>query len=87
MLRNRIRRTLAGVPRAHARQLIAFRDTCGDALPDEKREVLDAFLAARRGFFRRLAYLFRSHVHRQGLFENGSFRLLYLFGGYREDKK
>lgn len=84
VFKNRVRRTLAGVPRAHAKQLIAFRDTCGDRLPAEHAATLSQFLAARRGFFSRLGYLFRGDAHRQSFFENLGFRLLYLFGGYNE---
>ncbi len=86
VLRNRIRRTLAGVPRAHAKQLIALQECCGDALPDERKDELSAFLSSRRCFFRRAAYLLRARTHRQGFFENLGFRVLYLFGSYNDKK-
>lgn len=82
VLRNRFRRTLAGVPRSHAAQLIAFDHTCGDRLSDADRRELSRFLSSRRNFFTRLGYLFRARAHRQSFFENLGFRTLYLFGGY-----
>ena len=87
VLRNRFRRTLAGVPRAHGRQLVAFRDLCGDRLSEKDRQELTRFLNARKNFFSRLAYLFRARAHRQSFFENLGFRILYLFGKYKEVKK
>ncbi len=87
VLRNRFRRTLAGVPLSHAKQLIAFRERCGDRLCARDRTELDRFLDARRNFFTRLGYLFRARAHRQSFFENLGFRTLYLFGRYNEKQK
>ena len=84
VLRNRFRRTLAGVPLSHAKQLVAFRERCGDRLCDRDRTELDRFLGARRNFFTRLGYLLRARAHRQSFFENLGFRTLYLFGRYNE---
>ncbi len=86
VIKNRIRRTCAGVPRCHAKQLAAFVKLHGESLPPAAKEEADRFLLARRSFFRRAAYLLRARAHRQSFLENHSFRLLYLFGGYNQKR-
>ena len=84
VMKNRFRRTLAGVPHCHAVQLASFVALHGDKLPPAAKEEADRFLSARQGFFRRAAYLLHARAHRQSFIENQSFRLLYLFGGYND---
>ena len=87
VLRNRFRRTLAGVPLSHAKQLIAFERACGDRLSLRDQKEVTRFLSSRRNFFTRLGYLFRARAHRQSFFEDLGFRTLYLFGRYNEKEK
>ncbi|MBQ9735579.1 MAG: glycosyltransferase [Clostridia bacterium] len=92
VLKNRIRRTLAGVPNGHGKQLFAFREATrrADAPPLKERYAreIDSFLAgAERGVLSRLKFLSRTRAHRQGFFENLGFRVLYLFGAYNPKKK
>lgn len=84
-IRSRSRRARAGVPGAHVRQLLALLDFESEMPPTEAK-MLRRFLAARRGFFRRLGYLFHADAYRDGFVENTGFRILFLLGFYNENK-
>ena len=84
-VKSRSRRARAGVPGAHTRQLLALLDF-GDELKPTEAEMLRRLLAARKGFFRRLGYLFHADAYRDGFVENTGFRILFLLGSYNENK-
>lgn len=84
-IKSRSRRARAGVPGAHTRQLLALLDFEDELKPTEAK-MLRRFLAARKGFFRRLGYLFHADAYRHGWIENAGFRTLFLLGSYNENK-
>ena len=85
-LKQRIQALKQGKGNTISRQLLAFRNSWGVALPKEYAQELEDYLDSLGGFFSRGAYLCRSRVFRQKTIENQAFRLLYLLGKYNLDK-